>query len=146
MALMRRSSPRAVPRTRAISATSGSATLDIPIWDWLTTERKIKESRILQGAAKVALTAAQRRLLANLAEFYAEAATAQAELASLDSSVLAARESLRLTNLRYTDGEGTVLEVADAQNTLLIAENSRIDGMARYQIAWGQLQTLTGSL
>ena len=125
---------------------SGSATLDIPIWDWLTTERKIKESRILQDAAKVAVTAAQRRLLANLAEFYAEATTAQAELSSLDTSVLAARESLRLTNLRYTDGEGTVLEVADAQNTLITAENSRIDGMGRYQIALAQLQTLTGIL
>jgi len=125
---------------------SGSASLDIPVWDWLTNERKIKETRILQGAAKIAVTAAQRRLLADLSELYAEAATAQAELASLDASALAARESLRLTNLRYTDGEGTVFEVVDAQNTLISAEGAQLDGRTRYQLALAQLQTLTGSL
>ena len=125
---------------------SGSVSLDIPIWDWLTSERKIKETRIFQDAAKTAVTAAQRRLLANLSELYAEAATAQAELASLDASVVAARESLRLTNLRYTDGEGTVLEVVDAQNTLISVEDAQLDGRTRYQLALAQLQTLTGSL
>jgi outer membrane protein TolC len=125
---------------------SFGATLDMPVWDWLTAERKIKESRLRQDAAKVALTASQRRLLANLSEFYAEAATAQSQLASLDASVSSARESLRLTNLRYTDGESTVLEVVDAQGTLVSAENAQIDGQTRYEIALAQLQTLTGRL
>ena len=125
---------------------SGSATLDIPVWDWLTSVRKIKESRLQQAAANTAATAAQRRLIADLAEFYAEAVTGQAELNSLDATVDAARESLRLTNLRYTDGEGTVLEVVDAQNTLMTAEIARLDGRVRYQLALAQLQTLTGSL
>jgi len=125
---------------------SGSAQLDIPVWNWLTTERKIKESRLRTDAAKVALTAAQRRLVANLSEFYAEAATAQQELASLDASVLTARESLRLTNLRYTAGESSVLDVVDAQNALISAENAQADGIVRYQLALAQLQTLTGRL
>ena len=37
---------------------SASATLDIPLWDWLTTERRIKASRIRSDAARLALTAA----------------------------------------------------------------------------------------
>jgi outer membrane protein TolC len=125
---------------------SAGATLDIPIWDWLTTERKIKESRLRQTAAKASLTNTQRRLLANLSEDYAEAATAQAEMNSLDASVVGARESLRLTNLRYTDGESTVLEVVDAQGTLIGAENAQLEGRVRYQLALAQLQTLTGRL
>lgn len=125
---------------------SASATLDIPLWDWLTTERKIKEARIRSDAAKVALTAAQRRLVADLAEFYAEADIARQQLASLDESVVTARESLRLTNLRYVDGEGTVLDVVDAQNTLISAENAQADGVVRYQLALAQLETLTGRL
>ena len=123
---------------------SASATVDVPLWDWLTTERKVKESRIRSDAAKLALTAAQRRLVADLAEFYAEADTARNQLASLDTSVIAARESLRLTNLRYVDGESTVLDVVDAQNTLISAENAQADGFVRYQLALAQLQTLTG--
>ena len=98
---------------------SASATLDIPVWDWLSTEHKVKQSEIRRDLAKVALSAAQRRLIADLSEFYDEAATTRDQLASLDASVTMARESLHLTELRYTGGEGSVLEVVDAQNTLL---------------------------
>lgn len=125
---------------------SASATLDIPVWDWLTSERKVKEAHIRAAATKVALTAVQRRLLADLTEFYNEADTARRQLASLDASVADARESLRLTNLRYVNGEGTVLEVVDAQSTLVSAENARADGLVRYHVALAQLETLTGRL
>lgn len=125
---------------------SASATVDLPIWDWLTSERKVKEARIRADAGKVALTAAQRRLLADLAEFYDEAQVAQQQLASLDASVTDAREALHLTNLRYVNGEGTVLDVVDAQNTLVITENARADGSVRYHVAFAQLETLTGRL
>ncbi len=125
---------------------SAGATLDIPLWDWLTTERKIKEARIRSNVARVELTAAQRRLVADLAEFYAEADVARQQLASFDAGVVTARESLRLTNLRYVDGESTVLDVVDAQNTLISTETAQSDGAVRYQLALAQLQTLTGRL
>jgi outer membrane protein TolC len=125
---------------------SASATVDVPVWDWLTAERKVKEARLRSEANKAALTSTQRRLLANLAEFYSEAEVARQQLASLDASVIDARDSLRLTNLRYVNGEGTVLDVVDAQNTLVTTENAQIDGMIRYDIALAQLETLTGRL
>jgi outer membrane protein TolC len=125
---------------------SMSAQLDIPLWDWLTTERNIKQSRLREHATKVALTTAQRRLIADLAEFYAEADVANKQMASYDASLVAARESLRLTTLRYVDGESTVLEVVDAQTTLISAENAQIESRVRYQLALANLQTLTGKL
>lgn len=125
---------------------SASATVDIPVWDWLTSERKVKEAHIRAAATKVALTATQRRLLADLTEFYHAADTARQQLASLDTSVADAREALRLTNLRYVNGEGTVLEVVDAQSTLVSTENAQADGMVRYHLALAQLETLTGRL
>lgn len=125
---------------------SASATVDIPIWDWFTTERKIKEARLRSEAARAMLTNAQRKLVANLAEFYDEAEVARRQLASLDASVADARESLRLTNLRYVNGESTVLDVVDAQNTLISAENAQADGLVRYETALAQLETLTGRL
>jgi outer membrane protein TolC len=123
---------------------SASATLDIPLWDWLATEHKVKQSQILRDAAKVALSATQRRLVADLSEFYDEAAAARDQLASLEVSVTTAQESLRLTRLRYVGGEGTVLEVVDAQNSLVAAENAQASGIVRYQTALANLQTLTG--
>ena len=125
---------------------SATVTLDIPVWDWLATQHKVKQSEIQRDAAKVALSATQRRLIAQLDEAYAEAAAARNQLASLDASVATAAESLRLTKLRYAGGDALVLEVVDAQNAFLTAENAREDGRVRYQMALANLQTLTGTM
>ncbi len=125
---------------------SASVTVDIPVWDWLATQHKVKQSEIRRDAAKVALTATQRHLIARLDEAYDEATAARDQLASLDASASTAAESLRLTRMRYQGGEATVLEVVDAQTALLTAETAREDGRVRYQTALADLQTLTGTM
>jgi len=125
---------------------SASATLDIPIWDWLASEHRVKQSQIRREAVRVALSATQRRLVVALDEGYDEAVVARDQAASLESSVSTATESLRLTRLRYANGEATVLEVVDAQNALTTAENAREDGSIRFQAALANLQSLTGTL
>jgi outer membrane protein TolC len=125
---------------------SAMATLDIPVWDWLSTQHKVKQSEIRRDAAKVALSTTQRQLIARLDEAYSEAQAARDQLASLDFSAATAAESLRLTKLRYTGGEATVLEVVDAQSAYVGAANAREDGRVRYEAARADLQTLTGTL
>jgi outer membrane protein TolC len=125
---------------------SASATLDIPVWDWFTTRDKIRQSSIRRNLARVELTNTQRQLVASLEELYSEAEEAHTQLMTLDDSVRDARESLRLTNLRYSSGEAPALEVVDAQNTLIATESSRADGAARYYTALANLQTLTGNM
>ncbi|WP_254063902.1 TolC family protein [Granulicella sp. S190] len=125
---------------------SATATLDIPVWDWLATQHKVKQAEILHDAAKITLTATQRRLIAQLDETYAEASVARDQLQSLEMSAETAKESLRLTRLRYTAGEASVLEVVDAQNSLTGAELAREDGRLRYWAALAALQMLTGTI
>jgi outer membrane protein TolC len=125
---------------------SASVTLDIPVWDWLATQHKVKQSEIRRDAAQVALSAAQRRLIVRLDEAYAEARAARDQLASLDASAATAAESLRLTRLRYANGEASVLEVVDAQNAFVSAQNAREDGRVRYEAARADLETITGNL
>ena len=127
-------------------AYSASVTIDLPVWDWLSTQRKVRQSEIRRQAVKTALTATQKRLIAKLDEAYAEAAAARDQLASLDASVTTAAESLRLTRMRYSEGEATVFEVVDAQTAFVGAENAREDGRLRFQTARADLQTLTGSM
>jgi outer membrane protein TolC len=123
---------------------STSFTVNLPVWDWLSTEHKVKQSEIQRDVARVALSATQRQLIAGLQEYYATAQTAEKELQSLDQSVSTAAESLRLSELRYKGGEALVIEVVDAQNAYVAAENAREDGQVRYESALAQLQTLTG--
>jgi len=122
------------------------ATLDIPVWDWLATQHRVKQAEILRDAAKVSLSSTQRTLIAQLDEFYAEAALARQQLDSLDLSVRTAEESLRLTRLRYTAGEASVLDVVDAQGSYTSAELARADGIVRYQLSLANLQLLTGTI
>ncbi len=125
---------------------SAFVNLDIPVWNWFATRDRIRQGEARRTAAEVTLNYTQKRLLVQLDELYSEAAIANRQLQSLDESVGTARESLRLTNLRYQAGEGTALEVVDAQNALLLAEDAQADGAVRYESALANLQTLTGTL
>jgi outer membrane protein TolC len=123
-----------------------SATLDIPVWDWFSTQKRIKQSEIERDAARVTATAAQRRVIAALEAVYAEAVAARDQMDLLDLSVRTAEESLRLTKLRYSSGEATVFEVVDAETAYLSVETAQAEGVVRYQTALAGLRVLTGSL
>ena len=123
---------------------AATATLQLPIWNWGAGHAKLKSAHLEQQQAKVELSFAQRKMVADLKSFYAEAQTARSELDSLRQSSDLSAESLRLTTLRYQAGEATALEVVDAQNTLTAAQNAFADGQLRFRVALANLQTLTG--
>jgi outer membrane protein TolC len=120
--------------------------LNIPIWNWGATQSKVRQAELQRDQAKRELSFTQRKLLAELRSLYAEAQTASDELSNLDRSAHLGEESLRLTTLRYQNGESTVLEVVDAQNTATISKAAYEDGALRYRVALANLQTLTGVL
>jgi outer membrane protein TolC len=123
---------------------SATATLQLPIWNWGASRSKVKSAELQRDQAKLELSFAQRKQVADLKAFYSEAQTARSELESLRQSADLAAESQRLTTLRYQAGEATVLEVVDAQNTLTSAQNALGDGQVRYRVAVASLQTVTG--
>jgi outer membrane protein TolC len=135
-------------RTDGVSnlGSSAVATLNIPIWNWGATESRVKQAELQRDQTKRELSLAQRKLLAELQSLYAEAETAASELASLERSAQLGEESLRLITLRYRNGESTVLEVVDAQNTAAATDSAYQDGAVRYRVALANLQTLTGVL
>ena len=126
--------------------TSIVGSLNIPIWNWGATQSRVKQADLRRAQAKRELSFAQRKLLAEIRSLYAEAETALNELGGLSRSAELAEDSLRLTTLRYTNGESTVLEVVDAQTTYAQANAGYQDGAVRYRVALANLQTLTGVL
>ncbi len=120
--------------------------LTVPIWNWGAGQSKLRQANLRVQAAKAELTLAQRQLLANINTFHREAEIARDQVASLRQSLDLSTESLRLTLLRYQAGEVGVLEVVDAQTTLIQARNAYDDGLVRYRVALAALQTLTGTL
>ncbi|MGA7525327.1 MAG: TolC family protein [Acidobacteriaceae bacterium] len=125
---------------------SASVTINVPLWDWFSTQDKVRQSELREQATQAALTNTQRLLIAQLDEYYNEALVAAGQVASFRTSVDTARESLRLTRLRYSAGEALALEVVDAENAMVQAESALADGRLRAQVARANLQTLTGVL
>ena len=125
---------------------SAIATLNIPVWNWGSTQSRVKQAELRKAQAQRELSFAQRKLLREIRSLYSEAETASNELTNLERSAQLAAESLRLAMLRYKNGETNILEVVDAQNTFAQASAGYHDGAVRYRVALANLQTLTGVL
>jgi outer membrane protein TolC len=140
--------PPTPPETARIPnlGSAAQASLTLPLWNWGATQSRVKQAELRRNQTKVELSYAQRKLLAEMRSLYSEAETALNELAGLQRSSDLAADSLRLTTLRYKDGEATVLEVVDAQTTFAATNALYQDGALRYRIALANLQTLTGVL
>jgi outer membrane protein len=121
-----------------------TASLNIPVWDWGARRSKVRQAEIKHEEAQVDLSNAQRTLVRNLRGFYNEAQVARQQVELLRRAVDLTSDSVRLNTLRYQAGEATILEVVDAQNSLIQARNAYDDGMVRYRLAIGNLQTITG--
>ena len=121
------------------------AVLNIPIWDWGVRRSKLRQVEVKREEAQVQLNATERTLIRNLRGFYEDAQTSRQQVDLLRRAVDLASESLRLNTLRYQAGEATVLELVDAQTTLIQTRNAYDDGMVRYRVAISNLQTLTGN-
>jgi len=124
---------------------SVDATLTFPVWDWGARKSKLQQAEFKREQNRIELSAAQRQMIKSLEAAYQEAQTARDQRSLLRQAADLASENLRLNNLRYQAGEATILELVDAQNSLLQARNSLDDGEVRYCVAIANLQTLTGN-
>jgi outer membrane protein TolC len=125
---------------------SALASLNFPVWNWGATQSRVRQAQLQQKQAKLELSYAQRKLIAEIRSLYAEAETSLDQLSGLQRSAELAAESQRLASLRYKGGEATVLEVVDSQTVFVQANNNYQDGAVRYRVALANLQTLTGVL
>ena len=121
-----------------------SINLSIPILDWGSNKSKVRQAQAREREASLELTQAQRQIVGSLYAFYNEAVASRAAVDLARSAADLAAESLRLVNLRYQAGSSTVLEVVDAQNTLIEARNTYDESQVRYRVAIASLQSVTG--
>jgi len=123
---------------------SFTVNLSIPIFDWGSARSKVRQAQTRERQAGLELTQAQREIASSLYSLYNEGIAARAAVDLARGSADLASESLRLINLRYQAGESSVLEVVDAQNTVVEARNAYDEAQLRYRVAITGLQALTG--
>jgi outer membrane protein len=120
------------------------ANLSIPIFDWGGRQSKVRQAQTRVERAGFELSQVQRKLVGNLYAFYNEAVAAREAVDLARSTADLAAESLRLVTLRYQAGASTVLEVVDAQNTLIEARHTYDESQVRYRLSISSLQSVTG--
>jgi len=123
---------------------SFTVTLSVPVFDWGNSRSKIRQAELKQEQARTELSQAQRQLVGSLYQSYNEAVAARSLVDLARNASDLATESLRLVTLRYQAGESGVLEVVDAQNTLIEARNAFDDVQVRYRLAVATLEAATG--
>ena len=125
---------------------SAQVTVSVPIWNWGATRSKVLQAQLKARQARLDLNLTQRQALADLQSYYSEARTAYFQIESLKQSAEMSAESLHLILMQYEAGDISILEVVDAQSTVVQARTAYDDGLARYRLALANLQTLTGVL
>ena len=117
--------------------------LPLPLFD--RNQGGIAEARFSQAKAHQERRAAEIRVGTALKVAHRSASTAYAEATTLQEKVLpAAQEAFTAIDKAYQQGTVGLLEVLDAQRTLLEARKQHIDAIGNYHAAVAELEGLIG--
>lgn len=125
--------------------TVGTLTLSVPIWDAGTTRDRVKSARQDELQAKINLEQVKLAISQEVRTAIANLSSAKARLDAATHQVELAEEVLRLANIRQEAGEGTYLEVVDAQTSLTQARNQAVSARYDYLTAYADVQHALGT-
>jgi outer membrane protein TolC len=123
---------------------SASATLSIPIFDSGSTRAKVKQSRQDEVLTKTQLAQAQLGISQDVRSAVTSLTNARARLLNAQTQVALSQEVLRLAGVRRDAGEGTYVEIIDAETDLTRARNGLVSARYDYLTAYAQLQRALG--
>jgi len=127
------------------STTSGALTLSIPVFDSGLTRARVKEARQDEEQARLQILQTQLNISNEVRSALTNLANAQARLKNAEQQVLLAEEVYRLSIVRQNAGEGTYVEVIDAQTSLTQARTAAVNARYDYLTAYSQLQRAVGN-
>lgn len=97
-------------------------------------------------AASDAIRVTQKAVATEIGDAWALAETARRSFLSLDSSIDAARENLRVAEIAFREGEGTVAAMIDARARLTDARVQRLAAAYEYDVALAALMAASGRM
>jgi outer membrane protein TolC len=119
-------------------------TLDIPIFDWFKTRNQVRQSRLKAKQVQVNREIAARTYSKEYQDALSRLKSLIQQVSIADEQVKLSRENLRMSRIRYEGGEGTALEVVDAQNQLAQANTNYYTSLAGCWNAKTDLEVATG--
>jgi outer membrane protein TolC len=132
------------PRLKEHSGVSAAINLNIPIFDWGATRSKERQARLRVQIAENERTVAVRGFTQQFYAAQAQASTAAARVRLAGQAVTLAQSNLNTSIARYRAGEAQIIEVTDAQTTLVTQRLALYQAIFDYQTALGRLRQATG--
>ena len=116
----------------------------IPIFDWGAAKSREEQARLKVQLADNARLVAERQFAQAFFTARAQAISARTRIRQIAASVADANANLSASIARYRAGEATILEVTEAQNSLVTQTTSLYQAVFDYQTARSRLMRAVG--
>jgi outer membrane protein TolC len=132
------------PRLKEHSGVSAGISLNIPIFDWGASRSREQQARLRLEIAATERTLALRGFTQQFYAARSQAASAAARINLAREGVSKAEDNVAASIARYRAGEAQIVEVTDAQTTLVSQRTALYQAIFDYQTALARLKLATG--
>ncbi len=132
------------PRLKEHTGVSAAISFSIPIFDWGASRSRQRQAQLRVELAENERTVALRGLTQQFYAAQAQAETAATRIALAREGVIKAQDNITASIARYRAGEAQIVEVTDAQTTLVEQRNALYQAIFDYQTALSRLRQATG--
>jgi len=132
------------PRLKEHTGVSAAISFSIPIFDWGASRSRERQARLRVDIAENERTLALRGFTQQFYAARAQADNAVARINLAREGVTKAQDNLAASIARYRAGEAQIVEVTDAQTTLVEQRSALYQAIFDYQTALARLRQATG--
>lgn len=132
------------PRLKEHTGVSAAISVNIPIFDWGASRSRERQARLRAQVAENERALAERGLTQQYYAALAQANTAAARVRLAGTAITLAQSNLDASIARYRAGEAQIIEVTDAQTTLVTQRLALYQAIFDYQTALARLRQATG--
>ena len=132
------------PRLKEHTGVSAALSFSIPIFDWGASRSRERQAQLQVDIAENERTLALRGFTQQFYAARAQADSAAARINLAREGVTKAQDNLAASIARYRAGEAPIVEVTDAQTTLVEQRSALYQAIFDYQTALARLRRTTG--
>lgn len=132
------------PRLKEHSGVSAGISFSIPIFDWGASRSREQQARLRVEVAENERTLTLRGFTQQFYAAQAQATNAAVRISLAREGVTKAQDNVAASIARYRAGEAQIVEVTDAQTTLVEQRSALYQAIFDYQTALARLRLATG--
>ena len=131
-------------RLKEHSGVSAGISLNVPIFDWGAAKSRERQARLRVQLAENERVIAERGFTQQYYSALAQVNRAATRIRLAGTAITLAQSNLEASIARYRAGEAQIIEVTDAQTTLVTERLALYQAIFDYQTALGRLRQATG--